>query len=293
MTRSVVALLAVVAVFLVAAPAQAVVLAPPSQAVEPLALTGATPADGAVVAPQPTGGIPWQIGSAPPEASVLVTISTSPATAADGVTLADENRVDFFFLAESPTTPGAYSGLSDPGPNAWSGTAATYYWQMRATWTDASAVFHTAASRIQRLVIGTAPPAAAPSAPGQPSAPGRSPSSARTTLAMAAPDATYYVRTVVRQRTRRQPRNLRYRCARVSSRSFRCRPSWRDSRNIYSATVTFTHARTGQRIVARGTFKGRRASRRCTGRRTVRRCGRPFRWRAVTAARPVTAVRSR
>jgi hypothetical protein len=279
MTRSVVTLFAAGA---------ALLLAPPAHAVEPLGLTAATPADGATVPPTPTGGIPWQIAitGPPPGANVLVTVSTSRATAADGVTLADENRVDFFFLSESTTTPGAYSGRSDPGPNAWSATAATYYWQVRATWTDASSVLHTAASEIERIGIGTAPAAAPPSAPG------RTPSSARTTLAMSALDARYYVRAVIRARTRRQPRNLHYGCARLSSQSFRCRPSWRDSRNIYSATVTFTHARSGQRIIARGTLTGARASRRCARSRTVKSCGRRFRWHTVTAARPIRAAQS-
>jgi hypothetical protein len=286
MTRSVITLVAVAAALLLAAPAQAA---------DPLPLTSATPADGAVVAPKASGGVPWQITTTglPPDASVLVTVSTSPATEADGMTLSDENRVDFFFLSASETTPGAYSGLSDPGPNPWSANAATYYWQVRATWTDAASMFHAAVSKIERLVIGTAPPAAPPPPSGQPSAPGQSPSSTRTTLAMSALDATFYVRAVIRRRTRRQPRNLLYRCARRSSRSFRCRPSWRDSRNMYSATVTFTHTRTGQRIVARGTFSGRRATRRCARRRTVRSCGRPFRWHAVTPARPLPAARSR
>jgi hypothetical protein len=277
----------------------ALVLAAPAGAVDPIVLTSATPPDGAVIAPQPVGGIAWQIAGAPPAADVLVTVSTSPATAPDGVTLSDQDRVDFFFLSESPTAPGAYTGASDPGPNAWSGTAATYYWQVRATWTDASSVFHEAAGKIQRLFVGTAPPAGTPSGkpsgkpPGTPSAPGQSPASARTTLAMSALDATSYVRAVIRRRTGRQPSNLRYGCARVSTRSFRCRPSWRDSRNLYSATVTFTHARAGQRIVAGGTFSGRRASRRCAQTRTVASCGRAFRWHAVTPARLLTAVRAR
>ncbi|MEA2287144.1 MAG: hypothetical protein QOJ21_3187 [Solirubrobacteraceae bacterium] len=290
MIRSVVAVLACGAALLLAAPAGAV---------DPLVLTSATPPDGAVIAPQPVGGIAWQIAGAPPAANVLVTVSTSPATAPDGVTLSDQDRVDFFFLSESPTAPGAYTGASDPGPNAWSGIAATYYWQVRATWTDASSVFHEAAGKIQRLFVGTAPPAGTPSGtppgtpPGTPSTPGQSPASARTTLAMSALDATSYVRAVIRQRTGRQPRNLRYGCARVSTRSFRCRPSWRDSRNLYSATVTFTHARAGQRIVAGGTFSGRRASRRCARTRTVASCGRSFRWHAVTPARRLTAARAR
>jgi hypothetical protein len=285
MRRSVVTLLAIGA---------ALLLAPAAQAVDPLPLKSATPADGAIIPPTPTGGIPWQITitGPPPDANVSVTVTNSPATAPDGVTLSDENRVDFFFLSESTTTAGGYSGRSDPGPNAWSADAATYYWQVRATWTDELSVFHAAASKIESLVIGTPPPAGSPTG-APPSAPGQAPpSSTRTTLAMSSLDATFYVRAVIRQRTSRQPRNLRYRCARRSSRSFRCRPSWRDSRNFYSATVTFTHARTGQRIVARGTFSGRRASRRCARSRTVASCGRRFRWHTVTAARPVGARRA-
>jgi hypothetical protein len=265
----------------------ALLLVASAQAVEPLTLTSAAPADGAVVPPTPTGGIPRQITitGPPPGANVLVTVATSPATGPDGVTLADANRVDFFFLSEDPATPGAFSGRSDPGPNAWSAAAATYYWQARATWTDANSVFHSAASKIERIVIGT-PPAAPPPAPGG------SPSSARTSLAMSALDATFYVRAVIRQRTKRQPHNLRYRCARLSTRSFRCRPSWRDSRNIYSATATLTHARAGRRMVARAAFRGLRASRRCVRSRTVRSCGRPFRWHALTPVRSMPAAGS-
>ncbi|MEA2316841.1 MAG: hypothetical protein QOD44_1030 [Solirubrobacteraceae bacterium] len=291
---------AVVAVLVSAA---ALLLAAPAGAVDPLILTSATPPDGAVIAPQPVGGIAWQIAGAPPAADVLVTVSTSSATAPDGVTLSDQDRVDFFFLSESATTPGAYTGASDPGPNAWSGAVGTYYWQVRATWTDAASVFHQAAGKIQRMFVGTAPPAGTPSGTpsgkpsgnpsGTPSTTGQSPASARTTLAMSALDATSYVRAVIRQRTRRQPSNLRYGCARVSTRSFRCRPSWRDSRNVYSATVTFTHTRAGKRIVAGGTFSGRRASRRCARTRTVASCGRSFRWHAVTPARRLTAARAR
>jgi hypothetical protein len=250
--------------------------------VEPLVLAAATPADRAVVPPTPTGGVPWRVTvtGPPPGADVAVTVSTSPALGPDGVTLATDDRADFFFLSEHPSTPRTYTGLSDPGPNAWSATAATYFWQVTATWTEASGVFHSAASEIRRLVIGTPPPAPPPSAPAP------SPSSARTTLAMNALDATYYVRTLIRRRTGRAPQALRYGCARLSSRSFRCRPRWRDSRNVYSATATLTHGRTGRRIVARATLSGLRASRRCVRSRSVRSCGRRFRWRAVSATRP-------
>lgn len=279
MTRSALAVLAVVgAALLTAAPA-------PAQAPEPLTLTNVSPANRAVVPPTPTGGIPWQVAGAPTGASVLVTVTSSPATGPDGVTLLDQNRVDFFFLSENDAAPGAYAGRSDPGPNAWSADAATYYWQARATWTDAAGVFHTAASGIVRLVIGTPPPA------GQTPAPGGTPSRTRTTLAMSRLDAPYYVRRTIRQRTRRTPVRLRYGCVRRTSRSFRCRPTWRDSRNVYAATVTFTHARRGSRIVATGTFTGTRATRTCTRRRTVKACGQRFRWKVLLAARPLGTAR--
>jgi hypothetical protein len=281
MNPAAIALLAAGTALLLAATAQA-------QAVDPLPLTRAVPANRAVVPPTPTGGIPWQVAvtGVPADAQVLVTVSSSPATGSDG-TLLDANRVDFFFLSEG-TSPGSYAGRSDPGPNAWSADAATYYWQVRATWTDAAGVLHTAASTVQRLVIGTAAPPGAPPSGTGPS----SPSAARSTLAMSSLDATYYVRTAIRRRTKRAPTALRYGCARVSSRSFRCRPAWRDSRNAYTARVTFTHARAGGRLVARGTFAGRRASRQCTRTSSVKSCGRAFRWRTVTAARPTRARRS-
>ena len=285
MTRSVAILLAVGALLLTA---PAVALA---QTIEPLTFKTATPPDGAVFAPMPTGGIAWGVTGLPTGAEVLITVATSPETAPDG-TLPNDNRVDFFFLSED--TPGAYSGKSDPGPNAWNATAGTYYWQARASWTDEASQFHSGASKVERIVIGTPPPAAPPSGGSrQPTGSGQTPSTPRTTLAMSARDATFYVRAVIRQRTKRQPRNLRFRCVRRSSRSFRCRPSWRDSRNSYTGTVTFTHVRTGGRVVARGTFTGRRASRQCTRTRSVASCRRPFRWRAVTAARPLGTTRSR
>jgi hypothetical protein len=140
-------------------------------------------------------------------------------------------------------------------------------------------VFHSAASPVLRLGIGTAPPP--PAAPP----PGSGGAAPRTTLGMSALDATFYVRAVIRRHTGRPPVKLRYGCARLSSVSFRCRPTWRDSRNTYTATATFSHSRTGARIVAKATVSGRRASRQCSRRRSVKSCARAFRWRAVTAAR--------
>jgi hypothetical protein len=269
MPRSLIALLTVAAALLVAAPAQAA---------DPLVLTAVSPADRASVPPTPTGGIPWQITAraVPADANVSVTVSSTPTTGPDGV-LATTDRVDFFFLVLAGS--GVYSGRSDPGPNAWSATAATYYWQALATWTDAAGVFHSAASPVLRLGIGTRPPASPSPAPAGGGA------RPRTTLAMSLLDATSYIRALIRSHTHRAPVKLHYSCARRSSRSFRCRPTWRDSRNTYSATATFSHSRTAGRIVAKATVTGRRASRQCMQRRSVKSCGRAFRWRATTAAR--------
>jgi hypothetical protein len=275
--------------------AGALLLAPAAQAVESLALTSTSPVDGATIAPTPSGGIPWQVFGGPPGADALLTITTKPDTT-DGQTLSDANRVDFVFMSEDPTHPGVYTASSDPGPNAWSGVVGVYYWQIHATWTDAAGVFHDAVSPIARIGIGTAPPPLAGPGSGQGSTlggAGGSATPARTTLAMSATDAAYYVRTVIRQRTKRSPAKLHYGCTRRSTSSFRCRPAWRDSRNVYSsATVTFTHARTGARIVARGTFGGRRSSRRCLRTGTPRTCGRRFTWHASTAARPLAPTPS-
>jgi hypothetical protein len=279
MIRSIVALACVAA---------ALVLAPSAQAAEPLTLTGFSPAFAVAIPPTPTGGIPWQVTVAgpPPGAEVSVTVSSAPTTGPDG-TLPSAGRLDFFFLSEDPVTPGTFNGRSDPGPNAWSADLGNYYWQAVATWTDAAGVFHSAASAVERLLIGTRPPVVTP----PPTTGGQSPSGARTTLAMSSLDATFYVRAVIRQRTKRAPAGLRYGCKRLTSRSFRCRPRWRDSRNSYTATATFTHTRIGGRIVARGTSTGRRASRQCTRTRSARSCGVRFRWRTVTAVRPIRAAR--
>ena len=214
----------------------------------------------------------------PDDAGVSVTISGDPTTGPDGA-LATENRVDFFFLTPDGT-PGGWSGRSDPGPNAWSATAGTYYWQVIATWTDAAGVFHRSGTDIARLFLGIP----APAAPGTQPRPGTG--STRTSLRMSTVDAPYYVRTMIRRHTKRAATRLRYGCARRSTQSFRCRPTWRDSRNIYSATATFTHVRRGGRVVAQATMTGRRASRQCTRTRSVTACSRPFRWRSTLAARP-------
>jgi hypothetical protein len=103
---------------------------------------------------------------------------------------------------------------------------------------------------------------------------------------MSSLDATYYVRQLIRRHTKRATVRLRYNCARLTSRSFRCRPTWRDSRNRYSAVATVTHTRTSGRIVASASLSGRRASRQCTQSRSLSAGRRPFRWRSVIAARP-------
>lgn len=281
-----------IAATLIAAAALVLALVPGARAAEPLPLSDVFPADGSALPPTPTGGIPWRIAvsAPPPDASVAITVATSPALGPDG-TLPTDNRVDFFFL--SPTDPPAlWLGRSDPGPNAWSADPGTYYWQAVATWTDATNVFHSAASTVQRLGIGGPPAGPAPGAgagagTGTGTAGGSPSATTRTTLAMSSLDATFYVRALIRQRTKRTPAALRFGCRKLDSRSFRCRPTWRDSRNRYTSTVaTFTHARSGGRIVARATARGLRSTLTCLRRGTVKRCGTAFRWRATIAARP-------
>jgi hypothetical protein len=260
--------------------AAALALASPAGAVDPLSVTSTVPADGAFRPPTPSGGIPFQvvIAGVPADANVSVTVSSSPATGPDG-TLPTDNRVDFFFLAPNGV-PGGYSALSDPGPNAWSADLGTFFWQLGATWTDAAGVLHSAAGKVERLSIGTPPPTPAP-VPA-PAGPAR-----RTSLRMTSLDAPFYVRALIRRHTRRATVRLRYNCARLSSRSFRCRPTWRDSRNQYSAVATIAHTRRAGLIAATASLRGRRASRRCLRSGTLRSCRRAFRWRSVIAARPL------
>src|SRR5690242_9093308 len=100
MTRIVVTLLAMASVLLVAPAAQA-------QTVEPLPLTGVSPANGAFRPPTPTGGLAWQftVTGPPAGADVTVTVSPSPTTGPDG-TLPTETRLDFFRVSEDPAAPG-------------------------------------------------------------------------------------------------------------------------------------------------------------------------------------------
>ena len=271
------------------AAAGALALAPAAQAIDPLPLSAMDPANGAFRPPTPTGGIPWQftVTGPPPGANVSVTVSSSPVTGPDG-TLPNDNRLDFFFLSENPAAPGQFSGRSDPGPNAWSATLGTYFWQAVATWTDAAGVFHSAGSDVEKLTIGTPPAMPAPTG-GQ----GGAGAGTRSTLAMSSLDAPFYIRALIRQRTKRRPVGLHYACKRLKSSSFRCRPTWRDSRNVYvRTTATLTHVRAGGRVVAHATLSGLRASRTCARRRSLRSCGVRFRWRATLATRPLGSSRA-
>jgi hypothetical protein len=259
-------------------------LVPSAGAAEPLTIRSTVPADGAFVLPTPFNGIAFAalLTGVPDDAQVSVTVSTSTAADADGALLT-ASRVDFFFLFPNGV-PGGYSALSDPGPNAWSGNLGPYFWQIVATWTDAAGVFHDAVGKIEALTIGTQPatPVPAPLPPGP---------AARPTLRMTTLDAPYYVRTLIRRHTHRAPVSLRTGCRRLNTRSFRCRPTWRDSRNSYSATLTLTHGGTLARVTARATATGRRASRRCTRRRTFKACATAFRWQSTMLARPLGPTR--
>ena len=259
-------------------------LVPSAGAAEPLTIRSTVPADGAFVLPTPFNGIAFAalLTGVPDDAQVSVTVSTSPAADAEGALLT-ANRVDFFFLFPNGV-PGGYSALSDPGPNAWSGDPGTFYWQLIATWTDAAGVFHNAVGKVERLTIGTPPPTPVPApVPARPAA--------RPTLQMTTLDALFYVRTLIRRHTHRAPVSLRTACRRLNTRSFRCRPTWRDSRNSYSATITLTHGGSLARVTARATATGRRASRQCTRRRTFKACGTAFRWQSTLLARPLGTTR--
>jgi hypothetical protein len=259
--------------------AAALLLTTSAGAADPLTITSSTPSDGDFRPPTPTGGIPFQVvlAGVPADANVSVTIASSATTNADGL-LPTDNRVDFFFLAQSGAA-GSYLASSDPGPNAWSADLGTYFWQVQATWTDAAGVLHSAAGPVERLSIGTPPPGGTSPAPTG----GRT----RTTLAMSSVDAPYYVRQAIRRHTKRTATRLRFNCARLSSRSFRCRPTWRDSVGQYSATATISHSRRAGRIVATATVRGQRATRQCLRNGSLKSCRRAFRWQSVIAARPL------
>jgi hypothetical protein len=272
MTRILVVLMTLAALLVVAAPAGAA---------DPLTVKSSTPKDGGRVPLTPTGGIPWQISVAgvPADAQVSLTVSSSAATGPDG-TLTTADRADFVFLSPDATATN-WSGKTDPGPNAWSATAGTYSWQIIATWTDARGAFHQAVSGVAKLFVGVAPPPAATTP--KPGARTR-----RTSLRMVPADATFYVRSMIRLRTKRTPTRLRFGCARTAARTFRCHPAWRDSRTTYQATASFTHLRSGTRIVTRAAVTGRRASLQCVRQRSFARCAQRFTWRATLPARPVT-----
>jgi hypothetical protein len=259
--------------------AAALLLATSAGAADPLTIRSTVPANGAFRPPTPTGGIAFQVllSGVPDDAQVSVTVASNAATGPDG-TLPSTYRVDFFFLAPNGV-PGGWSALSDPGPNAWSADVGTYFWQIQATWTDAAGTLHSAAGKVERLSIGTPPPGGATPAPTGPSG--------RTTLAMSSVDAPYYVRQTIRRHTKRTAVRLRFNCARSSSRSFRCRPTWRDSAAQYSATATISHSRRAGRIVATATIRGQRATRQCLRNGSLKSCRRAFRWQSVIAARPL------
>src|SRR4051794_41591839 len=150
MARLSVTVLAVVAV--------ALVLPSAAAAVDPLSVTSTVPADGAFRPPTPSGGIPFQVvvAGVPADANVSVTVSSSPATGADG-TLPTDNRVDFFFLAPNGVA-GGYSALSDPGPDAWSANLGSYFWPLPAAWNHAAGAVPSAAPAAARPSHRRPPP---------------------------------------------------------------------------------------------------------------------------------------
>jgi hypothetical protein len=197
------------------------------------------------------------------------------------VTLATADRVDFVFLSPNGA-PGGWAGRTDPGPNAWSATAGTYFWQVVATWTDAAGVFHQAVTGVARLFLGIPAPAA-PTGPGAGGGGGRPRNDA----------ADVGGRRHVLRPHRDPPAHEAHarpacglgllgaaRDAHVSLPAHVARQPQR-----LPGHASFTHVRSGERIVARTTVTGRRASRQCLRTRSFASCSTRFRWRATLAAR--------
>jgi hypothetical protein len=111
-----------------------VLSAPAHAAIDPLTPTAAQPGDGAVISPTPTN-IPLRLDGLPSGAHVTVLIASQPTTVADGLSLSALNRVGGASLSESE--PGVFTGSFPPeGPQGWTNTPGTYYWQATMFWAD-------------------------------------------------------------------------------------------------------------------------------------------------------------
>jgi hypothetical protein len=263
------------------------VVVPFARAVEPLPYASLSPPNGQVYAAQAQTGISWMLTGGPSAAIyVTVSVSRSNAVGSDGVTLSDLSQVDSFILGQSSTDVGVFRGVSHAGPSAWPNFAGTYYWQVQARWTEfppypALPTYHYAVSPIFAINIQAPPPPVQPTPTPPPTVTTTPtpPQRRAPSMIMVASDARYYVRTMIREQTGRTPRGLKYGCARLTTRSFRCRPSWYDRRYVYAGTATFRHFLEGRELYASATFTGLRATPSCAKRRSVKSCARRVRWR--------------
>jgi hypothetical protein len=255
-------------------------------AAESLPFTTMTPEDGAVVTQTAYGNVQWIVTGGPKDAySISVRLSQTPDVGTDGQTLSDLHTVGLVGLGQSTTDVGVFRGASVPGPSTWTNYPGTYYWQASASWTetipddpntpiyDPKYVSHSALSQIRRIVVQ------APQAPQAP-APTPQPQPTTSPLQMTAYQARYYTRTFIRQRTHRRPTALWYGCSRLSTRSFRCLPSWRDSRYSYRGTAQFRHFfGSDSKVYASARFDGRRARNSCLKGRSFSSCATAVHWR--------------
>jgi hypothetical protein len=204
---------------------------------------------------------------------LILEVSTQNTPGQDG-TLADDFRVDYELLNRSDAYPTQFRARTSPAA-PWLAQPGTYYWQVSYSnydyTTGCSPCIYVTPVRSIQITPRPQPPQPVPTVPTQQSSPD---------LMMRTSDAHYYVRTMIRRKTGRTPRGLRYKCARLTTRSFRCRPSWHDSRYVFAGTAVFRHFLGSDRqVYASVSFSGLRASRSCVRRQGgVKSCAHRVRW---------------
>ncbi len=253
-----------------------------AHAVEPLPYSAFSPDDGFAHTvsswPRATDAemFDFFIDTSSPPATVpflVLEVSRQNIPGQDG-TLADDFRVDYELLYRSDAYPTQFRARTSPA-SPWLAQPGTYYWQASYSnyTTGCNPCVYVTPVRSIQITPRPQPPQPQP----VPTVPTQQPS---PDLMMRTSDAQYYVRTMIRRKTGRSPRGLRYRCARLTSRSFRCRPSWYDSRYAFAGTAVFRHFLGSDReVYASVSFSGLRASRSCVRRHgSVERCARRVRW---------------
>lgn len=251
------------------------VVAPAAFAADPLPYSSLTPDDGASF-PAGQTGTPFgvELHSGTGLFNLQTEVSTSNLPGVDG-SLADDYRVDTFYLFQSDAFPGTYrgnSGYTYPAGGGWEQSPGTYYWQTRADCYQPScggdgSTLRTYLGPVRRVVV------TAPSTPGTPGSGGQTPTVTKYDLTMTFADARSYIRPMIRGKTNGRITKLRSRCARSSYRSIRCRLSWRIKRVAFSGTARFFHFQKGNTVYWNYVFSGKRLKADCR-----RGCVRHLHW---------------